>query len=52
MSTIANMKLVTIKKKKHFNNLTLIVGPCVCGKTYLIMNKFLASELKKPDRII
>ena len=31
---------------------TLIVGPCFCGKTYLMMNKILLSELENPDREI
>ena len=33
-------------------NRTLIVGPCFCGKTYLMLNKILLSELEYPDREI
>ena len=33
-------------------NRTLIVGPCFCGKTYLMLNKILLSELENPDREI
>ena len=40
------------KEKKHLDNRTLIVGPYFCGKTYLIMKKFLASEPQTPDRIV
>ena len=32
------------------NNRTLIVGPCFCGKTYLMMIKIPSSELKNPNR--
>ena len=33
-------------------NRTLIVGPCFCGKTYLMLNKILLSELEYPGREI
>ena len=36
----------------RFTNRTLIVGPCFCGKTYLMLNKILLSELENPDREI
>ena len=39
-------------KIEQSNNRTLIVGPCFCGKTYLMMNKILLSELENPDREI
>ena len=33
-------------------NRTLIVGPCFCGKTYLMLNKILLHEIENPDREI
>ena len=40
------------QRSARFANRTLIVGPCFCGKTYLMLNKILLSELENPDREI
>ena len=47
-----NKKLHEQSKIEQSNNSTLIVGPCFCGKTYLMLNKILLSELENPDKDI
>ena len=41
-----------VSKPLQVTDRTLIVGPCFCGKTYLMLNKILLSELENPDREI
>ena len=36
--------------QKIFNKRTLIVGPCFCGKTKLMMNRILSIEPNSPVR--
>ena len=48
----SSIKASGLNNDSQVCNRTLIVGPCFCGKTYLMLNKILLSELENPDREI